>query len=343
MNLKFKNIEKSNGGIIDVIGNTPMIRLNYFSNITNCEILGKAEFLNPGGSVKDRAALSIINDAEESGFLKKGSTIIEGTAGNTGIGLTLVANAKGYKSIVVIPNTQSAEKIEMLKLCGANIKQVPAVPYKDENNYIKISKKLAEELNYKSPKSAYWANQFDNISNQRAHYQTTGPEIWDQTKGNIDAFICAVGTGGTLSGVSNFLKTKNKKIRIGLADPHGASLYSYYTKGVLESNGSSITEGIGQGRITKNLEKLKVDYPFQISDKIALLAIYDLIRYEGLALGLSSGINIAASVKLAEILGPGHTIVTILCDSANRYASKIFNKEFLEKKNLPQPPWLKNS
>ncbi|MBN9335643.1 cysteine synthase A [Devosia sp.] len=326
--------------LISAIGNTPLIRLNRVSALTGCEIWGKAEFLNPGQSVKDRAALFIIHDLVKSGALKPGGTIVEGTAGNTGIGLTLVANSLGFKSVIVIPDTQSQEKKDALRLYGAQLIEVPAKPYKNPNNYIKISGRLAEKLNRELPEGAVWANQFDNVSNKRAHIETTGPEIWHQTNGRIDGFITAVGSGGTLAGVAEALRSRNPDIKIGLADPEGASLYEYYANGTLKSEGNSITEGIGQGRITANLEGLKVDLPYRISDAEALPYIFDLLEHEGLCLGGSSAINIAGAVRMARDLGPGKTIVTVLCDYGNRYASKIFNPEFLRTKNLPVPSWL---
>jgi cysteine synthase A len=327
-------------GFLETVGNTPLIRLNRLSDATGCEILGKAEFLNPGGSVKDRAALAIIEDAEASGALKPGGTIVEGTAGNTGIGLALVGNAKGYKTIIVIPETQSQEKMDMLRLCGVDLRPVPAVPYKDPNNYVKVSGRTADELNAKAPGSAIWANQFDNVANRMGHFKTTGPEIWRQTSGKVDGFICAVGTGGTLAGVGMYLKEQNPDVKIGLADPMGAALYNYYAHGELKSEGSSITEGIGQGRITRNLEGAPVDMPFQIPDAEALPIIFDLIEQEGLVLGGSSGINVAGAVRMAKALGPGHTIVTVLCDFGTRYQSKLFNPAFLKDKGLPAPHWL---
>jgi cysteine synthase A len=327
-------------GFLDSIGNTPLIRLNRLSDATGCEILGKAEFLNPGGSVKDRAALAIIEDAEASGTLKPGGTIVEGTAGNTGIGLGLVGNAKGYKTIIIIPETQSQEKMDMLKLCGVDLRPVPARPYKDPGNYVKVSGRTADELNEKNPGSAIWANQFDNIANRQGHFKTTGPEIWRQTDGTVDGFICAVGTGGTVAGVGMFLKEKNPDVKIGLADPMGAALYNYYANGELKSEGTSITEGIGQGRITKNLEGAPLDMPYQIPDAEALQVVYDLIEQEGLVLGGSSGINVAGAVRMAKDLGPGHTIVTVLCDFGTRYQSKMFNPTFLAEKGLPAPHWL---
>lgn len=327
-------------GFVEAIGNTPLIRLKQASEATGCEILGKAEFLNPGSSVKDRAALAIIRDAEASGLLRPGGVIVEGTAGNTGIGLALVGNARGYRTVIVIPETQSREKIDMLRLCGAEVRTVPAVPYRNENNYVKISGRIAAELAKTEPNGAIWANQFDNVANRRGHYDTTGPEIWQQTEGKVDAFICAVGTGGTLAGVGMFLKERNPKVQIGLADPMGAALYSYYTTGELKAEGESISEGIGQGRITRNLEGAPVDLPFQIRDAEALPIIFDLLKHEGLCLGGSSGINVAGAIRLARELGPGHVIVTVLCDFGTRYQSKLFNPEFLRAKELPVPDWL---
>ena len=328
--------------LISAIGNTPMIRLNRVSALTGCDIWGKAEFLNPGQSVKDRAALFIIHDAVKSGALKPGGTIVEGTAGNTGIGLTLVANSLGFKSVIVIPDTQSQEKKDALRLYGAELIEVPAKPYKNPNNYIQISQRLAERLNRELPEGAIWANQFDNISNKRAHVETTGPEIWHQTNGRIDGFICAVGTGGTLAGIAEALRARNPDIKIGLADPEGAALYNYYAHGELASSGNSINEGIGQGRITANLAGLTIDNPYQIPDSEALPYIFDLLEHEGLCLGGSSAINIAGAVRMARDLGPGKTIVTVLCDYGNRYASKLFNPEFLRARDLPVPSWLVN-
>jgi cysteine synthase A len=326
--------------VISAIGNTPLIRLNRVSDATGCDIWGKAEFLNPGQSVKDRAALYIIRDAERRGLLKPGGTIVEGTAGNTGIGLAMVANALGYRSVIVIPETQSQEKKDALTLLGATLIQVPAKPYKNPNNYIKISGRLAEKLNRELPGGAIWANQFDNVANRQAHIEGTGPEIWEQTGGKVDGFICAVGSGGTLAGVSTALKARNPGVQIGLADPEGAALYSYYTTGELKSAGNSITEGIGQGRITANLQDLQVDRAYQIPDGEALPYVFDLLEHEGLCLGGSSGINVAGAVRLARDLGPGKTIVTILCDYGNRYQSKLYNPEFLRSKDLPVPHWL---
>ena len=323
-----------------MIGNTPLIYLKKASEETGCKIYGKAEFLNPGQSVKDRAALYIIRDAERKKLIKKGGMIVEGTAGNTGIGLSLVGNALGYNTTIVIPETQSQEKKDAIRFSGAKLIEVPAVPYKDSNNYIKYSGRLAKDLNKELKNGAYWANQFDNTANRRAHLEMTGPEIWNQTEGSVDGFICAIGTGGTLSGVGAYLKSKNKDISIGLADPMGANMYSFFKTGELKSEGSSITEGIGQGRITKNLRGILVDEPFRIDDSEALTILYDLISEEGLFLGLSSGINIAGAKKLAASLGKGKTIITILCDSANRYQNKMFNAGFLEENNLPIPNWL---
>jgi cysteine synthase A len=327
-------------GFLETIGNTPLIRLARASEETGCEILGKAEFLNPGSSVKDRAALYIVRDAEERGVLEPGGVIVEGTAGNTGIGLALVANAKGYRTVIVIPETQSQEKKDMLRLCGAEVREVPAVPYKDPNNYVKLSGRLAEELATSEPHGAIWANQFDNVANRRGHYLTTGPEIWRQTDGKVDAFVCAVGTGGTLAGVGLYLKEKNPNVRIGIADPMGAALYHYYKHGELKAEGESITEGIGQGRITANLEGAPVDDAYQIRDEEALPIVFDLLKDEGLCLGGSSGINVAGAIRLARDLGPGHTIVTVLCDFGTRYQSKMFNPAFLRDKGLPVPDWL---
>ncbi|HMM13526.1 MAG TPA: cysteine synthase A [Parvibaculum sp.] len=327
-------------GLVDSIGHTPLIRLKRASEETGCEILGKAEFLNPGQSVKDRAALYIIKDAMAKGQLRPGGTIVEGTAGNTGIGLALVGNALGFRSVIVIPETQSQEKKDMLRLCGAELIEVPAVPYKDPNNYVKYSGRLADELAAKEPNGAIWANQFDNVANRQAHIETTGPEIWAQTDGKIDGFTCAVGTGGTLAGIGMALKERNKNVTIALSDPMGAALYHYYKHGELKAEGSSITEGIGQGRITANLEGAPIDEAYQIPDEEALPIIFDLLKEEGLCLGGSSGINVAGAIRLARQLGPGHTIVTILCDYGTRYQSKLFNPAFLREKNLPTPAWL---
>jgi cysteine synthase A len=327
-------------GFVGTIGNTPLLRLRQASEETGCEILAKAEFLNPGGSVKDRAALAIIQDAEARGALKPGGVIVEGTAGNTGIGLALVGNARGYRTVIVIPETQSQEKKDMLRLCGAELKEVPAVPYKDPNNYVHVSGRLAEELNESEPNGAIWARQFDNQANRRGHYETTGPEIWRQTGGKVDGFICAVGTGGTLAGVALALSERNPEIKIGLADPPGAALYNYYANGELKAEGSSISEGIGQGRITGNLEGLAVDFPFQIPDTESVPVTFDLLRHEGFVMGASSGVNVAGAKRLARALGPGHTVVTILCDWGTRYVSKLWNPAFLREKGLPVPDWL---
>ena len=327
----------------DAVGNTPLFRLREVSEATGCEILGKAEFLNPGSSVKDRAALYIILDAEKKGQLYPGGVIVEGTAGNTGIGLALVGNARGYRSVIVIPETQSQEKIDMLRLCGADVRLVPAVPYSDPGNYVKVSGRIAEELAETEPNGAIWANQFDNVANRQAHYEGTGPEIWEQTEGKVDAFICSVGTGGTLAGVGMALKERNKDVVIGLADPGGAGLYSYYTKGELKAEGEeSITEGIGQGRITANLEGAPIDTAFLIPDAEALPYIFDLVLNEGLCMGGSTGINVAGAVRMAKELGPGHTIVTILADYGTRYQSKLFNPAFLRERGLPTPTWLES-
>jgi cysteine synthase A len=327
-------------GFVGAIGNTPLIRLQKASAATGCEILGKAEFLNPGGSVKDRAALQMILDAEAKGLIQPGGTIVEGTAGNTGIGLALVGNARGYRSVIVMPETQSQEKKDFLRLIGAELRLVPAVPYANPNNYVKVSGRLAEEIGRTSPGGALWANQFDNVANREAHVRTTGPEIFRQTDGKVDGFVCAVGSGGTLAGTAQALRQLKLGVKIGLADPFGAALYSYFTDGVLKSEGSSITEGIGQGRITKNLEGLKVDHAFRIPDAEAVQIVFDLLIEEGLFVGASSGINVAGAIALARALGPGHTIVTILCDGGARYASKLFDPAFLRSKNLPVPPWM---
>ena len=326
--------------VIGAIGHTPMIRLRRASEETGCTILGKAEFMNPGGSVKDRAALAIVRDAVASGRLKPGGIIVEGTAGNTGIGLALVANAMGFRTVIVIPDTQSQEKKDMLRLQGAELIEVPAVPYSNPNNYVKLSGRLAERLARECPEGAIWANQFDNIANRGGHQATTGPEIWEQTGGKVDGFTCAVGTGGTLAGVGMALKARNPAVKIAISDPMGAALYAWYSRGELKSEGSSITEGIGQGRVTANLVDAPIDMAFQITDEEALPIVFDLAEHEGLLLGGSSGVNVAGAIRLAKALGPGHTIVTILCDSGARYASKLYNPEFLASKNLPAPGWL---
>ncbi|WP_145105499.1 cysteine synthase A [Cereibacter sediminicola] len=324
--------------LADTIGNTPLIRLRKASELTGCEILGKCEFLNPGQSVKDRAALYIIRDAVAKGLLQPGGTIVEGTAGNTGIGLALVGASMGFRTVIVIPETQSQEKKDMLRLAGAHLVQVPAAPYRNPNNYVRYSGRLAEVLARTEPQGAIWANQFDNIANRQAHVETTGPEIWEQTQGRVDGFICAVGSGGTLAGVAMALQPKG--VRIGLADPEGAALHSFYTEGTFEAPGSSITEGIGQGRITANLEGLTPDFSCRIPDAEALPIVFDLLQEEGLCLGGSSGINIAGAIRMAREMGPGHTIVTVLCDYGNRYQSKLFNPYFLRDKGLPVPQWL---
>ena len=327
-------------GFTGAIGNTPLIRLRRVSEQTGCDILGKAEFLNPGSSVKDRAALYIVRDAEERGLLKPGGTVVEGTAGNTGIGLALVGNALGYKTVIVMPESQSQEKQDMIRLCGADLRLVPAVPYKDPMNYVRYSETLAKELAQTEPKGAIWANQFDNIANRRAHELTTGPEIWEQSGGKVDGFTCAVGTGGTLAGVAIALKERNPNVRIVLSDPMGSALYSYYKTGELKAEGNSITEGIGQGRITKNLEGAPIDDAIRVTDEEALPLVFDLLKHEGLVVGGSTGINVMGAVKLAKQMGPGHTIVTILCDYGTRYLSKLFNPAFLRERNLPVPDWL---
>jgi cysteine synthase A len=326
--------------MVDAIGNTPLIKLQKASAETGCDILGKAEFMNPGQSVKDRAALYIIKDAAAKGLLKPGGTIVEGTAGNTGIGIALVANALGYKSVIVIPETQSQEKKDMLRLAGAELIEVPAVPYRDDNNYVKYSGRLAAELAETSENGAVWANQFDNIANRQAHIETTGPEIWRQTEGKVDGFTCAIGTGGTLAGTGIYLKSQNPDICIAAADPMGAAMYHWYKHNELKSEGTSITEGIGQGRVTENLVDAPIDDAYQISDAEALPIVFDLLTEEGLCLGGSSGINIAGAMRMAKDLGPGHTIVTILCDFGTRYQSKLFNPEFLKQQGLPFPNWL---
>jgi cysteine synthase len=327
-------------GIVKAIGNTLLIKLERVSAATGCTILGKAEFMNPGQSVKDRAALFIIEDAVKQGQLRPGGVIVEGTAGNTGIGLALVGNAMGFRSVIVIPETQSQEKKDTLRLCGAELVEVPAVPFSNPNNYVKLSGRLAEQLAKTEKNGAIWANQFDNVANRQGHIETTGPEIWRQTDGKVDGFACSVGTGGTLAGVAMALKSFRGSVRIALADPMGAALYSYYTTGTLKSEGSSITEGIGQGRVTKNLEGAPIDTAYQIPDEEAVPIIFDLLEHEGLCLGGSSGINVAGAVRLARELGPGHTIVTILADYGTRYQSKLFNPQFLREKKLPVPAWL---
>lgn len=326
--------------VLDAIGNTPLIRLRRASEATGCEILGKAEFMNPGQSVKDRAALYIIRDAEKRGLLRPGGRIVEGTAGNTGIGLAMVAAASGYRTTIVIPRTQSQEKKDAIRLLGAELVEVDAVPYSNPDNYVRYSGRLAEELAAREPAGAIWANQFDNVANRQAHVETTGPEIWDQTGGKVDGFICAVGSGGTLAGVAQALRARNPNVQIGLADPYGASLYSWYADGELKSEGTSISEGIGQGRITANLEGLTIDRPYRIDDVEMLNVIYDMVEHEGMVMGGSTGINVAGAIRMAKDMGPGHTIVTVLCDQGSRYQSKIYNPEFLKERGLPVPGWL---
>ena len=326
--------------VLEAIGGTPLIRLNRASEATGCEILGKAEFMNPGQSVKDRAALYIIRDAERRGLLRPGGRIVEGTAGNTGIGLAMVGQALGYRTTIVIPRTQSQEKKDAIRLLGAELVEVDAVPYSNPDNYVRYSGRLAEELNQAEPNGAVWANQFDNVANRQAHVETTGPEIWDETGGRIDGFICAVGSGGTLAGVAEALRARSASVQIGLADPMGASLYHWYANGELRAEGTSISEGIGQGRITANLEGLRVDRPYQIPDEEMLEVIYDLATHEGLIMGGSTGINVAGAIRMARDLGPGHTVVTILCDQGARYQSKIYNPAFLRERGLPVPEWL---
>ena len=327
-------------GFMESIGNTPLIRLKKASEITKCEIYGKAEFMNPGGSVKDRAAKAIIQNAEKVDGLKIGGTIVEGTAGNTGISLAMCANARGYKTVIVLPETQSQEKKDMLRICGADLRLVPAVPYKDPNNYVRYSEKLAKDLAKENTNGVIWANQFDNTANLEGHYNSTGPEIWQQTKGNIDGFICSVGSGGTIAGISKFLKEQKSDVTIGLSDPLGSALYNFYQNGELKAEGNSISEGIGQGRITENLNCAKIDKAYQVSDEEALPLIFDLHSQEGLLLGGSSAINVAGAIRMAKDMGPGKTIVTILCDSGSRYFSKLWNTDFLKSKNLPLPSWL---
>jgi len=327
-------------GLVDSIGHTPLIRLKRLSDLTQCNILAKAEFMNPGGSVKDRAALAIVLDAERRGLLRPGGTIVEGTAGNTGIGLAVVGNARGYQTVIVMPDTQSQEKKDTLRLLGATLYEVPAVPYKNPNQYTHVAERLAARLAQTEPNGAIWARQFDNTANRDGHRATTGPEIWQQTDGKVDAFVSVVGTGGTLAGVAMALRERNPDVKIALADPPGAALYNYYTRGELKAEGSSITEGIGQGRITGNLEGLKVDLAYQIPDAETVQAVFDLLHYEGLCVGTSAGVNLVAATRVAGELGPGHTIVTLLCDSGLRYQSRLFNPAFLRSKNLPVPDWL---
>jgi len=330
-------------GFVETIGNTPLIRLRRLSDETGCEILGKAEFLNPGSSIKDRAAWAIVGDAEDSGRLRPGGLIVEGTAGNTGIGLALVGRARGYRTLIVIPETQSQEKKDMLRLCGADLREVPAVPYKNPENYVHVARRLGAEMAESEANGAIFADQFDNVANRRGHYETTGPEIWRQTDGKVDAFTCAVGTGGTLAGVGLYLKERNQNVTIALADPMGSALYHYYKFGDLKAEGGSITEGIGQGRVTANLEGAPVDQAFQIPDAEAVTHVFRVLEEEGLCLGGSSGINIAGAVRLAGDLGRGHTIVTVLCDYGTRYQSRLFNPRFLREKDLPVPGWLERA
>ncbi|MEL7042001.1 MAG: cysteine synthase A [Pseudomonadota bacterium] len=327
--------------VLDLIGNTPLLRLHRLSEETGCEILGKCEFLNPGQSVKDRPALGMVRDAEAAGLLKPGGTIVEGTAGNTGIGLAMVGAALGYKVVIVMPRTQSKEKKDAVTNLGAKLVEVDAVPYANPNHYARYSGRLAEDLNASEPNGAIWANQFDNQANRKAHYETMGPEIWAQTDGKVDGFICAVGSGGTLAGTAQALREKSGgRVKIGIADPGGAALYQYFKTGELKSEGTSITEGIGQSRVTANLEGLEVDYAYRIHDREALTRLYDLTLHEGLSLGGSAGVNMAGAVEMAKDMGPGHTIVTILCDYGNRYQDKLFNPDFLRSKDLPVPPWM---
>jgi cysteine synthase A len=327
-------------GFVPTIGNTPLIKLRRLSELTGCEILGKAEFLEPGGSVKDRAALAIVLDAERRGLLRPGGVIVEGTAGNTGIGLTLVGNARGYRTVIVIPETQSQEKKDTLRLGGATLYEVPAVPYKNPNNYVHVAQRIAERLARSEPNGAIWAQQFDNVANRQGHYETTGPEIWRQTDGKVDAFVSAIGTGGTLAGTAAALRERNPVIKIGLADPPGAAMHAFFTSGELKAEGTSITEGIGQARITRNLEGFRPDFSWQIPDAETVQTVFDLVAQEGLVLGSSSGINVAGAVRMARELGPGHVIVTILCDSGLRYRQRLFNREFLAARGLTLPEWL---
>jgi len=327
--------------LVDRIGNTPLIRLNRLSDATGCEILGKAEFMNPGGSVKDRAALGIVRDAERRGQLRPGGTIVEGTAGNTGIGLAVVGNCLGYPTVIVMPDNQSKDKVDTLRAYGADIRLVPAVPFKDPNHFVHTSQRLAGELAVTSPNGAVWANQFDNIANREFHERTTAVEIWEQTGGRVDGFICSVGTGGTLAGTARGLRARKPGVQIGLADPDGSALYNYFTSGELKAEGSSISEGIGTSRITANLADTPIDHPFQIPDSESMPLVYDLIRSDGLVLGASSGVNVAGAVRLARALGPGHVIVTVLCDSGLRYRQRLFNREYLAARGLTMPDWLK--
>jgi len=327
-------------GLLESIGNTPLIKLRKASALTGCTILGKAEFLNPGGSIKDRAALFIVCDAERRGVLRPGGLIVEGTAGNTGIGLALVGNACGYRTLIVIPDSQSQEKKDMLRLCGARLMEVPPAPYKEPGNYVRVSERVATELAAREPNGVLWANQWDNLANRQAHIEGTGPEIWQQTEGQVDGFVCAVGTGGSLAGIASYLKSCNPRITTALADPPGAAMYSYFTSGELQSEGSSITEGIGQGRITRNIEGAPIDKAYRVPDEESVQVVFDLLKEEGLCIGGSAGVNVAGAIRLAQDMGPGHTIVTLLCDSGTRYQSKLFNPAFLRSKGLPTPDWL---
>lgn len=328
-------------GFSESVGNTPLIKLRKLSEQTGCTILGKAEFLNPGGSVKDRASLYMILDAEERGALKPGGVVVEGTAGNTGIGLALAGNARGYRTVILMPDTQSQEKKDMLRLCGAEVHEVPAVPFKNPNHYVHQAERMAEQLEKTEPNGVIYANQWDNLANRGAHLKSTGPEIWEQTDGTVDGFVCAIGTGGTLSGVGQFLKEQNPNVKIGLADPKGACMYEYFKNGELKATkGSSISEGIGQGRVTGNVDGAPIDFPYSIPDAEALPLVFDMLKEEGLCLGSSTALNLAGAKRLAEELGPGHTIVTILCDGGQRYQSKLFNPAFLKEKGLPVPSWL---
>src|SRR5579859_333955 len=342
MNIASANVApaKVASNVLDAIGATPLIRLNHASALTGCEILGKAEFMNPGASVKDRAALFMVRDAEARGLIRPGGRIVEGTAGNTGIGLAMVAKALGYRCTIVIPNNQSQEKKDAIRLYGAELVEVDPVPYANEMNYVKVSHRLAEKLNAEEPAGALWANQFDNVANREAHAQTTGPEIWEQTGGKVDGFICAIGSGGTLAGVAQALRVRNPAVAIGLADPDGSALYSYYTTGELKAEGTSLTEGIGQGRITANFADLKLDHAYRIPDSELLPVLYELLEHEGLLMGGSTGINVAGAIRMARDLGPGKTIVTMLCDGGQRYQSKVFNPEFLRARGLPTQPWM---
>ena len=333
-------MKNTKNNFIESIGNTPLIKLKAASEITGCNIYGKAEFLNPGGSVKDRAALALIKDAQEKKLISKGGIVVEGTAGNTGIGLGLLGNSLGYKTIIVMNDNQTQEKKDLLRNLGAELRLVPAKPYKDDNNYIKVASRLADELKSSNNNGVIWANQFDNTANAKGHYESTGQEIWEQTEGKVDGFVCSSGTGGTISGVSNALKEKNKDIKIYLSDPSGSSLYNYIKNGELESKGGSITEGIGSSRITKNFGEAQIDDAYSIDDHESLPILYDLIKNEGLSLGTSCGVNIAGAIRLGKELGPGKTIVTILCDRSDKYSTKIFNKKFLVEKGLPFPNWL---